>query len=667
MAISRLKVGGRIYSGFATIIAVGIGVAGFGVLQMSYVGHQVGEMDTLSANVTRVLQVSLDLETIRRTETLVRLDGSDALLAELKEHEVHARSLLAEAIRTSLNQDHTRVYVGVEDSLRAHDAILDQFVELNRTARAERAKQLNGAGPLAAAAAALLDAARGRDGLGLEAAAEAVGDAVSRVRVVALRFLATDEAGGPAAFNASVDKVGAALVAFGQAAGPDGARLVEPVRSALAVYVSAFNGYVASHPASVVLYDTQLKPSIIAMQRELGAAQTSLTSAFDSRREATRQALSHTALLQEIVAGFALVLGIVLAALIGRGIVRPVTAMTAAMTRLARGDKSVNVPARERTDEVGDMARAVEVFRQNAIEADRLAVLQQAEATLKEQRTTRMDTLVRGFENRVGQMVGLLAAASTELEATAQSMSSTAEQTNQQATTVAGAAEQASVGVQTVAAAAEELTTSIAEISRQVMQSARMTGRAAEDARRTDAVVQALSEGAQKIGAVVGLITSIAGQTNLLALNATIEAARAGDAGKGFAVVASEVKSLAQQTAKATDEISAHIAQIQGTTREAVESIRSIASSIEEVSTIAVAISAAVEEQGAATAEIARNVAQTATNTQEVTSNISGVSLAANNTGTAASQVLGSASGLSRQAEELSGEVRSFVESVRAA
>ena len=220
---------------------------------------------------------------------------------------------------------------------------------------------------------------------------------------------------------------------------------------------------------------------------------------------------------------------------------------------------------------------------------------------------------------------------------------------------------------ETVASAAEQLTSSIGEITRQVSHSSRITEKAVEDARRTDAMVRNLADGAQKIGDVVGLITSIAGQTNLLALNATIEAARAGDAGKGFAVVASEVKNLAQQTAKATEEIGAQIGQIQTATKEAVNAIHDITGVIEEVCAIATTIAAAVEEQGAATAEITRNVQQTAASTQEVTFNISGVSQAAGETGAAAKQVLSAAGDLSKQAEQLTGEVHSFVTGVRAA
>ncbi len=352
---------------------------------------------------------------------------------------------------------------------------------------------------------------------------------------------------------------------------------------------------------------------------------------------------------------------------IARSVAGPLRLITAAVERLATGDLDVAVSGADRADEIGMLARGLDVFKRNAIEARELASDKATAQTNRERRSALLDSLLRGFEAKVTSLVSLLAAGATELEATARSMASTAQRTNQQASAVASAAEEASTGVQTVASAADELTASIHEISRQVAQSAQITGKAVADAHRTDGIVRALSEGAEKIGQVVGLISDIAGQTNLLALNATIEAARAGDAGKGFAVVASEVKNLATQTAKATGEIGTQISQIQTATKEAVEAIRDIAATITEVSTIAASIASAVEEQGAATAEIARNVQQTAHATQEVTTNISGVSQSANETGAGASQVLSAAGDLSKQSEQLSGEVNAFIAGVRAA
>ena len=350
-----------------------------------------------------------------------------------------------------------------------------------------------------------------------------------------------------------------------------------------------------------------------------------------------------------------------------RSVSLPITRMTAAMRRLAEHDVGVEIPGAGRVDEVGGMASAVQVFRDNMVEGDRLAAERKAEMQAREERAARVEALLGSFEAQIGQMTSVVAAASTELEMTARSMTHLAEQTNRQAGDVASAAETASMGVHTVAAAAEELSASVGEISRQIGQSAQMTRNAVESARVTDATVKALAEGSEKIGKVVELIADIAGRTNLLALNATIEAARAGDAGRGFAVVASEVKNLATQTSKATEEIASQIGQIQSATRSAVDSIGGISRIIEELGGIATAIAAAVEEQGTATAEIARNAHETSQATAMVTRNIAGVSAAANDTGTAASQVLGSAADLSTQADNLSGEIVVFMRGVRAA
>lgn len=369
-----------------------------------------------------------------------------------------------------------------------------------------------------------------------------------------------------------------------------------------------------------------------------------------------------------LVGGIVIFIATLSAWLINRDITISLGNLKVTMDRVARGDLAVAVVDADRRDEVGGMAGAVQVFKDNMVEAERLrAANEQVKAQAVADQKAALNRMADGFENKVGQTVGLLSAASTELEATAQSMTSTAERSNQQATTVASAAEEAGTGLQTVASAAEELTASIGEISRQVAQSAKITGQAVEDAKRTNMIVQALAQGAEKIGTVVGLISDIASQTNLLALNATIEAARAGDAGKGFAVVASEVKSLANQTGKATEEISAQVTQIQAATQEAVAAIRDISATVEAVSAIATTIAAAVEQQNAATSEIARNVQQTTQAARDVTEGISGVSRAASETGASAGQVLTSASNLSKQAEQLSSEVNSFVAGVRAA
>ncbi len=363
-----------------------------------------------------------------------------------------------------------------------------------------------------------------------------------------------------------------------------------------------------------------------------------------------------------------LVAGVVLAWLIGRGISRPVVGMCAAMRALAGGNRAVEIPGVGRKDEIGQMAETVQVFKQSMIDADRLREeTEQHKAAAEQERKAGMLHLADTFEAGIKGVVNSVASQATEMQASAQAMTHSAEEATHQATAVAASVEEASANVQTVASSAEELSTSVLEIGRQVEQSSKIANQAVIEADKTNSTVEGLNKTAQRIGEVVQLIETIAGQTNLLALNATIEAARAGDAGKGFAVVASEVKSLASQTAKATEEIRAQIGDIQGATGQTVEAIRSIGATIRQMSEIATTIASAVEEQGAATREIATNVHQAAQGTSEIATNIEGVSRAATDTGAAATQVLGAADELSKQSEMLRRDVDEFLATVRAA
>ncbi|MGA7810490.1 methyl-accepting chemotaxis protein [Bradyrhizobium sp.] len=362
-------------------------------------------------------------------------------------------------------------------------------------------------------------------------------------------------------------------------------------------------------------------------------------------------------------------IGLLAGFMIGQfGVAKPIVQLKGVMEVLAGNDLTAIVTGTERRDEIGDMARTVEVFKKNGLEVEQLKAGQQAaEKRAAEQRKADMHKLANDFEGAVGEIIDTVSSASTELEASAGTLTKTAEHGQQVATTVAAASEQATTNVQSVASATEELSSSVNEISRQVQESARMANEAVGQARSTTERVSELSKAASRIGDVVELINTIAGQTNLLALNATIEAARAGEAGRGFAVVASEVKALAEQTAKATGEIGQQISGIQAATQDSVSAIKEISGTIERLSEISSTIAAAVEEQGAATQEISRNVQQAAQGTQQVSANISDVQRGTSETGSASSQVLSAAQTLSRDSNRLKDEVHRFLGTVRAA
>ncbi|HMA51691.1 MAG TPA: methyl-accepting chemotaxis protein [Magnetospirillaceae bacterium] len=366
-----------------------------------------------------------------------------------------------------------------------------------------------------------------------------------------------------------------------------------------------------------------------------------------------------------ICAGVSLVLALLSYLVLARTVVAPIGKITGTMRVLAQNRLDIAIPETARADEIGQMAAALQVFKDNMAEAESLRAAQAAETEQRLARSRLVEQLVVEFDASISEVIRTVTQSSGALETTARSMSSTADSTNSRVTMVSAAAEEASANVQTVAAAAEQLSGSINEIGRQVAESATFAEQATRQAEATDSQIAGLSQAAARIGDVVQLINDIASQTNLLALNATIEAARAGDAGKGFAVVAGEVKTLANQTARATDEISAKVVEMQAATAQSVEAVKAIGRTISRIAEISTGIAAAVDEQNAATGEIARNVHQAAEGTAEVSSSIVEVARGAAEVGGASSEVLGAAGQLTRNAEMLRSQVDGFLHKIK--
>ena len=665
--LSRISIRGRIYGGFGLLVALTLALAGLGFWQHSNIATDVGKLDAVSGNMKRVLESGRLLEALGVQARILKDTGDETAEITFTADETQVVDLLTGAAKAALSQDRLRIYNAAKDSLAGVKSDFEQLAQTTDKTQAARAKLFTGGDELAAAAARLVESARKSNDQATVTAAGNLESAILLVRVANWRFLATLDPKGPATFKDKLDSAQKAIVELQQHAKGDTAELIAPVSAALDKYSAAFADASEALLKSDALFTKSLEPHIQDIAKQLEGARSSLIEDFDATKAATDDELASARTLQEIFAGGALLLGVAAAFGIGRSIAPPIAKMTAAMRSLAEGDRAIHVPGVGRGDEIGAMASAVQVFKENMIETERLREEQEAEQQRQVERAQRIETSVRNFEHIVAEVADTVTSAATELEATAQSMSATSEETSRQATTVAATSEQASQNVQVVATATEELSASIREISQQVNGSSVMISDAVTQANRTNERVQALSLAAEKIGDVVKLISDIASQTNLLALNATIEAARAGDAGKGFAVVASEVKSLANQTAKATEEIGAQIKAMQEATQGSVLAIRSITETIGRVSETSTVIASAVEEQGSATQEIARNVQQAAAGTTEVSANISGVNDAAQETGAAATQVLSSAGELSRNAERLKRQVEDFLHEVRAA
>jgi methyl-accepting chemotaxis protein len=667
MSLLNLRIRGRLYGGFGLLLLFCAALAGFAVSQLWGIRDQVEDMTLQSKNTIRVGEITAELQAARRAILRYTFDQDEASFAESDKRLSKIADLLAEAIKTTSSEERRTVY----------KAATTEIAELKtkRVALGDAIKQMlagrnllfSEGDKMAADLQKLVDAADKTD---FSREASALETKVLFVRVANWRMLATRDSKGIATFKTNVEKAQHQIAELEKAGLPSNlAAMLASVKASVIKYAEAFEKTGPNLVLGDDLYYKGITPLIVGTIGKMDSAKASIGEHFTKVNTDTESRINGTVTMQEIAAGAAVLIGLLIAFLIARGIIGPLSGLTSGMKELAGGNFGVVLPGLDRKDEVGDMAQAVETFKVKAEEKarDEAEAKVQQDLSAAKQRKADMIKLADDFESAVGEIVETVSSASTELEASASTLTATAVRSQELTRMVAAASEEASTNVQSVASATEELTSSVNEISRQVQESARMANEAVDQARKTNDRVSELSKAAARIGDVVELINTIAGQTNLLALNATIEAARAGEAGRGFAVVASEVKALAEQTAKATGEIGQQISGIQAATQESVGAIREISGTIEKLSEISSTIAAAVEEQGAATQEISRNVQQASQGTMQVSSHITDVQRGASETGSASSQVLSAAQSLSGDSNRLKLEVGKFLNSVRAA
>ncbi|MBI5132928.1 MAG: MCP four helix bundle domain-containing protein [Rhodopseudomonas palustris] len=669
---SNRRINTKIMIGFAVVLAL---TAILAVMSYTSFGKVYDGFESFNQRVSVVgmaRSVERDFIDLRRFVREYALTGEDAVIQQARARQTVLAASIKQAVEEIKNPERHQKMVELNENFGHYVANFDRLIELRQAQNKLVREVLDPLGSKSRSEIEELQAlsvSKTGNSNNLILAGEALKQLLL-ARLNVNKLLGRHEQSAADGAERALASLKAVMATFGAAIVNDEVRRVlVDVNANVDKYADAYHTAAKDAHEVEVLVNGEMAKRADAIAADAEAIKASGLAEEKQIEHETASLIASVERLILIIAVVSLVLGVAFALLIGRAIAKPVIGLCAGMRELADGNFQVVLPGLGRGDEVGDMAQAVETFKIKAEQKAREEAEAKAEQDRRAaaQRKQDMIRLADEFEGAVGEIVNTVSSASTELEASATTLTSTAERTQAVTTAVAAASEEASTNVNSVASATEEMASSVNEISRQVQESARIATEAVAQAHNTNERVSELSIAASRIGDVVELINTIAGQTNLLALNATIEAARAGEAGRGFAVVAQEVKALAEQTAKATGEISQQINGIQSATDQSVIAIREIGTTIGKMSEIASTIASAVEEQGAATQEISRNIQQAAMGTQEVSSNIVDVQRGATETGSASSQVLSAAQSLSRDSNMLQQQVASFLSTVRAA
>ena len=663
MPIFNLRIRGRLYGGFGALVLFGAGLAGFGVWQLWGIQTQVEVITVQSQNAIRVVQISSELQAVRRAILRYNFDHDEASYAEAEKRLTDTSGLLELAIKTSISAERRAAYEEIRKTVAE--------LKAKRAALGDAIKQLVGGEESLFADGEKMEADVGKfaeaaNDTAFSHAANSLESRVLLVRVANWRMLATRDAKGRDIFKTSAGKAQAQIAELERSdLAPNLAALLAPVKAGVAKYADDFDKVSVSLLTGDEIYYKVVTPLTRSAVDTIERVKAEIESVFSNTSNETNGRIATTVTMQEIVAGVAALFGLLVALFIARGITRPLAELVSDAARLSGGDTTVEFKAAARGDEIGQVAGAVAKFRDNVIAQQEAAEAFSSEVEAREALSQEMEGAVEGFRISANELLATVGENAGIMKQTAEALSGIAGEATNQAASAAAASEQTASNVQTVATAAEELTSSIVEIGRQIELSNSTVRSAGIVTARSETEIEGLAQAAQSISSVVDLIQAIAAQTNLLALNATIEAARAGEAGRGFAVVAQEVKSLAAQTAKATQEIAQHVQGIQTSTGTAVASVKEVGVAMRQIDEVTTAIASAVRQQGAATHEISQNVQMAASGTQTLATSISTVNTAIGETSRSADHVLDASGKVSIAAATLTEQVAQFFVTLR--